>query len=418
MREVAEVETRRVNWKKNKVGCKIMRKLSIAILMLLVLSGIAYAVDVDPMIYEQTRISRLDTLIPVVIQMNPGYRNVDVVSLGGKMGHQYQLINGFSAEVPSAALEKLANDVSIFAITYDKPVKPHLNVATPTLNSNFLWLEGYTGQGVTIAIIDTGIYPHPDFQNRIVGFKDFINNRTVAYDDNGHGTHGAGCAAGNGTVYDGPARDANLVGVKVLDANGSGMISTVIAGLDWIVANKDVYSIDVLGITMGAIVTQSSTTDPLCAAIRNVWNAGIVVCCSAGSSGPNLQTITCPGNEPLIISVGASDDRSTIYVTDDTVAPFSSRGPSPIDGWAKPDVVAPGINVTACTNSAANYVTWSGASASTQLVAGICAQYLEAHPGTVPARIKGDIKGSARPLQGYDANAQGSGLVDAYYAVH
>lgn len=395
-----------------------MRKLAVALLLLLVLSGIACAAHVDPMINDQVKTSRADALIPVIVQMNQGYRAVDVASLGGKVGHQYNIINGFSAELPAAAIDRLSRDSSVFSITYDKPVQPHLNVASPTLNSNFLWTEGYTGMGVTIAVIDSGIYPHPDFQNRIIGFKDFINGRTVAYDDNGHGTHGAGSAAGNGSFYDGPAKDANLVGVKVLNSSGSGSISTIIAGLDWVVANKNVYSIDILSITLGSTVTQSSTTDPMCTALRNVWNAGIVVCCSAGSGGPYPQSITCPGNEPLIITVGASDDKSTVYVTDDTVASFSPRGPTAIDNWAKPDVIAPGVNITACTNSASSYVTWSGASASTQLVAGVCAQYLEAYPSATPTTVKNEIKGSARPLQGFDSNAQGSGLVDAYYAVH
>lgn len=395
-----------------------MRKLSIVLLLLLVWTGVAFAAHVDPMIYDKVKVARTDSLIPVVIQMNPGYQNVDLAKLGGKIGYQYSIINGFSAEIPTSVVEKLANDSSIFSITYDKQVQPHLNVATPTLNSNFLWLEGYTGQGVTIAVVDSGIYPHPDFQNRIIGFKDFINGRTTTYDDNGHGTHGAGCAAGNGTLYDGPAPDANLVGVKVLNSSGSGSVSTIIAGLNWIIANKNVYSIDIVSMTLGSTVTQSSTTDPLCTAVRNVWNAGIVVCISAGTAGPTPGSIACPGNEPLIITVGAADDKSTVYVTDDTIPSFSPRGPTAIDSWPKPDVVAPGVNVTACTNTGTSYVTWSGCSASTQLVAGVCAQYLEAHPGVTPATVKSDIKGSARPLQGYDTNTQGSGLVDAYYAVH
>ena len=396
-----------------------MRKLLITMLLVILVSGVALAAHVDPVINEKVKDMKDAALIPVIIQMKEGYKHLDVTPLGGKHRQSYSLINGFFAEIPAKAIEQLAKDPGVFAITYDKEVKPHLNIASPTLNSNFLWQEGYTGQGVTIAIVDSGIYPHADFQNRIIGFKDFINSRTVAYDDNGHGTHGAGCAAGNGAVYDGPAKDASLVGVKVLNSTGSGTVSTIIAGLDWVVANKNAYSIDVVAMTPGSTISQSSNTDPLCAAVRRVWNAGIVVCISSGSSGPNPSTITCPGNEPLIITVGASDDKSTVYVTDDIVASFSSRGPTSIDGWAKPDVVAPGVNVTAPINtSATSYATWSGTSASAHLVAGVCAQYLEAYPTATPDSVKNNLKSSARPLQGYDSNAQGAGLVDAYYAVH
>lgn len=393
-----------------------MRKMLLALIFVLVVSSFAFAANIDPALKNAVQDAK--GLIPVIVQMNPGAKHLNADTMGGKHGHSYSVINGFSAELPAAAIQALAKNPNVYAITLDKEIQVNLNVAVPTVNSDDLWNEGYTGQGVTIAIVDTGIYPHQDFQNRIIGFKDFVNNKTVAYDDNGHGTHCAGIAAGNGATYDGPSRDANLVGVKVLNRQGSGTWSTVIAGIDWCVTNKNTYSIDIVSMSLGGTVTESSKTDPVCAAVRNAWNAGLVVVVAAGNEGPYANTIGTPGNEPLIITVAASADNNTVAITDDYIASFSSRGPTAIDGWAKPDIAAPGSSITACANKSTGYVTMSGTSMATPLVAGIIGQYLEANPGATPNTVKTAVKGSGRLLSGYNSYAQGSGLIDAYAVVH
>lgn len=386
-----------------------------ALVLVLTIGSFALAAHVDSMLVSVMQSAT--GLIPVIVEMNPGAKHVDVAVLGGKLKDSWTIINGFSADLPVAAINALAQNPNVKAISYDQQMHACLNVACPTVNSDDLWAEGYDGDGVTVAILDTGIYPHSDLSGRIIYFKDFINNRTSAYDDHGHGTHLAGIVAGNGATYKGAAPHAKLVGVKVLNSAGSGSISTIIGAINWVVTNKSTYGIKILLVPLSMTVTQSSVTDPVCSACRSAWNSGLVVIAPAGNSGPAASTIACPGHEPLIITVGASDDRNTTTITDDIVASFSSRGPTPIDGWTKPDMLAPGVNIISCKNAATGYVSMSGTSQSAALVAGISAQYLEAFPTASPATVKTNLKGSCRSL-GLPANTQGAGLVDAYYTVH
>ena len=182
-----------------------------------------------------------------------------------------------------------------------------------------------------------------------------MNGRTTAYDDNGHGSHVAGIILGNG--YDtagaraGIAPAANLVSLKVLDANGGGYISDVIAALDWAVKNKAAYNIRVINLSVGAAVTESYNTDPLTLAAKRAVNAGIVVVTTAGNFGKNAQgkpqygAITAPGNAPWVLTVGAYSHKGTVTRIDDKMAPYSSHGPTNVDFDAKPDVVAPGTGI-------------------------------------------------------------------------
>ena len=232
------------------------------------------------------------------------------------------------------------------------------------------------GAGVGVAVIDSGITSwHDDLtyhgtssavrtkaDQRVVAFADFVNGRTSPYDDNGHGTHVAGTIAGNG--YDssgaraGIAPEAHLVGLKVLDENGRGVISDVIAALEWAIANKNAYNIRVANLSVGAAVTESYWTDPLTLAAKRAVDAGIVVVAAAGNLGKNklgqsqYGGITAPGNAPWVLTVGAYSHEGTLRRNDDVVAAYSSRGPSAIDFEAKPDVVAPGTGVVSLSDPA------------------------------------------------------------------
>lgn len=389
-----------------------MRKLVLALILVFAISSFAFAASVDNKLVDVMKSAK--GLIPVIVEMNPGAKHVDVNALGGKDKDHWTVINGFSADLPVAAINALAKNPNVKAISYDSIVKVDLNIASQVVESNALWSEGYDGDGVTVAVVDTGIYPHTDLSGRIIGFKDFVNGRTSAYDDHGHGTHCAGIIAGAGATYKGMAPHAKLVGVKVLNSAGSGSNSTIINGINWVVSNKSTYGIKVLSMSLGGTVTQSSNYDPTCSAVRAAWNAGIVVCIAAGNSGPSASTIGTPGNEPLIITVGAADDKNTVSISDDIVASFSSRGPTPVDGWTKPDLLAPGVNIISLKNATTGYVSMSGTSMATPLVAGICAQYLEAYPTASPATVKSNLKGSCDSL-GYTANTQGSGLAKSEY---
>lgn len=328
-----------------------------------------------------------------------------------KLHHHFQHLGMLAGEFCIETIRQLNQHSSIDKIYPDRKIKALLDVAKPAIGSTGIQNQfGLTGKGVTIAIVDTGIYPHPDLTkptNRIIAFKDFINGRTSPYDDNGHGTHVAGDAASNGFSsggkYSGPAIDANLVGVKVLDAQGSGSTSSVLSGINWVIQNKTTYSIRILNLSLGAVPYTSYTDDPLAQAVRRAWRAGIVVFAAAGNSGPE-GTINTPGFDPLIITVGAVSDRNTMSRSDDVYASYTSRGPT-INGFIKPDIAAPGTNITSLLapnstlaqqypgNIVANqYFVLSGTSMATPISAGACAQLLQAYPAMNPDEVKTLLK--------------------------
>jgi len=233
----------------------------------------------------------------------------------------------------------------------DKKVDPF--VPLPTLSAPRFDSEltrKYTGEGVTIAVMDTGVHPHPDFDGRLLGQADFVQGLPMAYDDNGHGTHVAGCAAGDGTMSDGihkgMASKANIVGVKVLSGAGSGRNSDIIKGLQWCIENKDALNIKVINMSLGGPSSKDWENDPINQAVQAAYEAGIVVLAAAGNEGPGRKTVGSPGNSPHAITVGAADDKETPDRSDDTMAEFSSRGPTK-DGRLKPDIVAPGEHIFA-----------------------------------------------------------------------
>ncbi len=346
--------------------------------------------------------------------------------------HYYSSISCCSVVATPAALEELLKNChGIKKIHDDRTVQAFLNVATPTIGSNTLHQNGLTGEGVTIAVLDTGIYTHPDLADRITTFVDFINNREQPYDDNGHGTHCAGDAAGNGTasngLYMGPAPGANVIGVKVLDKLGSGSLSTVIAGVDWCIQNKERYGIDIISMSLGSTATGPAADDPMVRAVERAWNAGIVVCVAAGNEGPRRGSIASPGISPRVITVGAMDDRNTESRDDDIIADFSSRGPTS-DQAAKPDLLAPGVAIVSLRSPnsyldklqksnrvANNYFVLSGTSMATPICAGAVAlilQHLQSNgipytPDSVKLTLLNSVED--RGLHAYD---QGRGYLD------
>lgn len=321
------------------------------------------------------------------------------------------------------------NCTHIKKVYYDRKVTNFLDVASPSIHSDQLKQSGLTGKDITIAVIDTGIHPHPDLDGRIVAFKDFVNDKTAPYDDNGHGTHCAGDAAGNGELsngkYQGPASEANLVGVKVLNKMGSGSLSTVIAGIEWCIQNKSQEGIDVLSLSLGSDAIESAEDDPVVRAVDMAWDNGMVVCVAAGNSGPAEGSIGSPGISPKIITVGAADDRNSVNRTDDTIADFSSRGPT-IDNVTKPDLVTPGVNIISLrspnsfidkTNKGArvdtNYISLSGTSMATPICAGVVAQLLQKEPNLSPDQVKERLINACEEIVGQTPNDQGNGYLNA-----
>ncbi|MBP1155752.1 MULTISPECIES: S8 family peptidase [unclassified Paenibacillus] len=379
-------------------------------------------------------------LVQVIVQFKGKNQKKQLQALKKYM-HPYQLknhvrlglIRSIAVKVPADCIGRLCSCKQVSYVYRDRKNRIHLNVATPAIGASAAQASGWTGSGVTIAILDTGIYPHPDLTkpiNRIVAFKDFINNRKRPYDDNGHGTHCAGDAAGNGLSskgkYKGPAPKAKLVGIKVLDRDGIGTDSTTIRGIDWCVKNKKRLGIRILSLSLGGSASVPSKRDPLCQAVEKAWKQGLAVVTSAGNSGPGRRTISSPGISPLGITVGASNDRGSTKVSDDRIARFSSRGPT-IDGVVKPDLVAPGTTIISlrAPGSALDqtekssrkgrwYFTLSGTSMSTPIVAGTAAQLLQKHRSLTPNQVKRLLKRRALSL-GANQNTQGSGAVDVRF---
>ncbi len=249
-----------------------------------------------------------------------------------RMRQYFPTVSCCSADItPNGLEETLSSCKHIKRVYLNRDVSALLNVAVPSANAKNIVRNDsvLTGDGVTIAIIDTGIHQHPDLTNRITEFVDFINNETNAYDDNGHGTHCAGDAASASVKYMGPAPKANLVGVKVLDKLGSGSLETVMQGVEWCIQynrNNSDKKIDIISMSLGAPPQED---DPMVKIVEAAWTAGIVVCVAAGNDGPDNNTISSPGISKAVITVGALDDRNTDNTrNDDDVAGFSSRGPT------------------------------------------------------------------------------------------
>jgi len=290
------------------------------------------------------------------------------------------------------------------------------------------------------------------FKDDVNGFNFVDNNGTLFSGNNSesHATHVAGIIAGNGYdslgVRAGIAPDAHLLSLKVLDQNARGVISDVIAALDWSVTNKSLYNIRVINLSVGAAVTESYKTDPLTLAAKRAVDAGIVVVTAAGNLGRNAQglaqygAIGSPGNAPWVITVGASNHEGTVYRSDDEMAPFSSRGPTAFDFEAKPDIVAPGVGTVSLSDpdgllyltkptallagslngllgGAFPYLSLSGTSMASPVVAGSVALMLQANPSLTPNLVKAILEYTAQVYPGYDALTQGAGFLNTKGAV-
>lgn len=259
-------------------------------------------------------------------------------------------VENFLPEVPDA-LTADASEEEATAPKAEKPVSPWVpreKATAPRFDSEIT--RKYTGKDVTIAVLDSGAFPHPDVSDRLLGQIDFVQGLPFAYDDNGHGTHVSSCAAGSGLLSDGIhkglASEANLISLKVLSGAGSGRNSDIIKGIEWCIDHKDELNIKVLNMSLGGPSSKDWENDPINQAVKAAYEAGLVVMVAAGNEGPHSSTIGSPGNSPFAITVGATDDKDTPDPSDDTMAGFSSHGPTK-DGRPKPDIVAPGTHIFA-----------------------------------------------------------------------
>lgn len=386
-----------------------------------------YYRKIDPEVRNAVMVSS-DEPFRVILYANEYEKCRPVLrDLGVTVSAEIPFIDGYVVEIPAQLLKKLAGQRRVKYIAADMDVKAQMNIATRVVRADELHKAGITGQGVGIALLDTGIYPHPDFtmpRNRIAAFLDIVNGRTSPYDDNGHGSFVAGVAAGSGYAssgtYRGIAPEASIISVKVMDSMGNGRSSDVLSALQWVADNHTRYNIKVASMSLGSTSTEYKRDDAMVRGAETLWRLGITVVVAAGNEGPTPRTITMPGTSPVLLTVGSTDDKRTITIADDTIPDFSSRGP--VLNRVKPDVVAPGVNIMSVNSDksylpgvraerfAKFYTTMSGTSVSTPLVAGIAALIYQQHPAWTPDQVKREILSYASHLTGV-TNAEGRGIV-------
>ena len=366
-----------------------------------------------------------------------------VEDLEGRVTHELPLVDGFSAVIPGDALTTLSQSDAVLRIwgdgrvhsegfnmgIYDRsPANTVWRASVDIPLAQALSNPSWTGAGVTVAVLDTGISQLADFGNRVLARVDLTPEHD-GLDRYGHGTHMAAIIGSNSATYPGVAPGANLVSVKVAGANGATDVSVVIAGLEWIVAHKAQYNIRILNLSFGTDSRQPYSIDPLDFAVERTWFSGIFVVVSAGNAGSAAGTISKPGDDPYVLTVGAADLGNTLAVSDDVVAPFSSVGPTH-DGFSKPDLVAPGVTIVSdlAPNSTVSlshpdaivsntYIKGSGSSQAAAVVSGAAALLLQADPTLDPNRLKAVLMKTTSLLTLNNQPGSGTGLLDVAAAV-
>jgi serine protease AprX len=387
--------------------------------------------------------------VNVIVQYRVPPTNMNiarVVAKGGAFQQNLSAIRGGAFMVKSSSLAALMKDPDVLYVSPDRTVHATATVTDfydQAVMAPYAWSRSLSGSGIGIAVIDSGINGGKDFTlangtgSRIVYSQNFATSgqNTVA-DLYGHGTHVAGILAGNGMnsrgtsfrkTFLGIADNVNLINLRVLDQNGSGKDSAVIAAIEKAISLKSRYNIRIINLSLGRPVYESSKLDPLCQAVEAAWKAGIVVVVAAGNEGRNdtantdgYGTISAPGNDPFAITVGAMKAMNTATRADDLIASYSSKGPTLYDHIVKPDIVAPGnmaISVLASstatlikkypknivalssystsTKGASSYFTLSGTSMSTPVVSGAVALLLQKTPTLTPDQVKARLMKSA-----------------------
>ncbi len=379
-----------------------------------------------------------------------------VRSLGGSVQHRLGGLGAAVVRIPVSAADALRSTAGVLGVTPDSPLQllgssysasadagSMYNVAQVT-GARKTWAAGFTGSGVDVALIDSGVTPVAGLNDagKVVNGPDLSfesqNSGTRYLDTFGHGTFMAGIIAGsdgtlsNGSLsdsYNGIAPNARVISLKVADAHGNTDVSQVIAAIDWVVQHrKDAgMNIRVLNLSFGTPSMQSYLLDPLSYAAEVAWRKGIVVVVSAGNDGTGTGKLLNPAQDPYVLSVGAEDSSGTPSIGDDTIPAFSTRG----DGVRNPDLVAPGKSLqglrvpgsyidTQYGGTAAfegRYFRGSGTSQAAAVVSGAAALLLQQRPSLTPDQVKALLTGTATTLPAADEQAQGKGLVTVNAAI-
>src|SRR6266852_6280818 len=365
---------------------------------------------------------------------------------GGEKATALPLVNAELVTLRGATLRSLAAQPGVVYVSPDRPVKGTLDHVVRAVNADIAYSQGWDGTGVGIAVVDSGVGLHDDLYTdrgtlgpRVVYSQSFVAGDSSTTDAYGHGTHVAGIISSNATdslqnhypgVYRGIAPEATIVNLRALDGHGAGTDSSVIAAIQQAIVLQSTYNIRVLNLSLGRPVYESYTLDPLCQAVEAAWNAGIVVVVAAGNSGQDnslgtqgYATIGAPGNDPYVITVGATNLHGTLSQASQTITSYSSKGPTLIDHVVKPDLAAPGNRVVSLLSSnstlaanypsldvfpcnfkgsncssyygAAKYFRLSGTSMATPVVSGAAALLLQQNPGMTPDQVKARLMKTA-----------------------
>jgi len=395
-------------------------------------------------------------IVSVIIQVKHNNHDIEalVSQLDGEITHNLHILNSVTAQLPADGAVKLALDPNVRWVSLDSHVEnskrktvsesveiePQLeNYFLDTLNVRPVWELGLLGQGVTVAVIDSGVNQEKDLQvnpqkakpgSRVIEQVTFNSNAGHTNDATGHGTHVAGIIGGSGYrsdgLFAGIAPQVNIISLKICDENGMAYESDAIAAMQWVLKNKEKFNIRVVNISVNSTQESSYHSSPLNAAAEILWFNGIVVVASVGNKGAGNGYNTAnasPANDPFIITVGATDEHNSPQYSDDTLASFSAHGTT-LDGFSKPELVAPGADIISILGPEnwipehpdrvvmdGEYFRLSGTSMSAPMVSGAAALLLQDEPQLTPDQVKYRLIDSARSIGG------GSAYLDIHAAV-
>ncbi|MEP7081974.1 MAG: S8 family serine peptidase [Chloroflexota bacterium] len=394
-------------------------------------------------------------LISVIVREAPGSGSLPeqlVESSGGTVTRELPIIGGFAAELPRGALARVAADPAVVSITPNAPLQMQGSNYSPgsdvgsmhstmrLIGANSFWSSGFTGSGVDVAIIDSGVSPVLGLSEagKVIRGPDLSFESQAAnlrfLDTFGHGTFMAGLIAGHDpgaqanlgqavTGYSGVAPGARIVSVKVADAHGATDVSQVIAAIDWVVQHRrdNGMNIRVLNLSFGTYGAQPYTLDPLAFAAEVAWHSGLFVVVAAGNNAPASGRLMNPAMDPFVMAVGAASPNGTVPTRDDVLMASSARG----DGVRNPDLVAPGRSLQGLRVPGSyidqtfpagrisdRFFRGSGTSQAAAIVSGAAALVIQQRPAITPDQLKALLTSTADALPAADVRGQGAGMLN------
>jgi serine protease AprX len=392
---------------------------------------------------------------PVDVIVHGSAAEIEALAARHGVAIKKRLDDGGVLRVSAAQIDALG--AAVDHLSRDATVSSFMSVTNSAIGADQVWagiagLPGITGAGIGIALIDSGIWAeHRSLAGRVVFAKDFVSNAPArsTRDEYGHGTHIAGIIAGDSpypqdssyqTPFRGVAPGANLISLRVIGADGTGLVSDVIEAIEWAIRNRHRYNIRVINLSLGHPPEESYRDDPMCEAVERAIHAGIVVVAAAGNRGKDAEgrsvhvTIDSPATDPYVITVAALNTKGTVRRSDDELTTYSSKGPT-LDGVIKPDIAAPGNKIVsaealessivadypglhASGSGADAYLTLSGTSMAAGVVSGAVALVLEANDKLNPAQVKAALQYSASFMPEVGLLGAGAGSLNVVGSVN